>query len=72
MPKLSKKLEDLILEENPDLRAQGLRPKVVWVPDTTATGLDEDLRKDFEAIRNSPGEKEILDWMEKVADWPKD
>jgi hypothetical protein len=72
MPKLSKKIEKQLLEENPDLRAQGLRPRVVWVPDTEAPGFEEELRRDFEAIRNSPGEKEILDWIEQVADWPKD
>ena len=72
MPRLAKKIEDQLLNENPDLRAKGLRPEVVWVPDTDAPGFREQIERELEAIRNSPEEQEILDWVEQVHDWPKD
>jgi hypothetical protein len=72
MPKLSKSIEDQLFRENPEMRAKGLRPEVVWVTDTEAPGFRDDLERQIEAIRNSPGEKEVLDWIEKVGDWPRD
>ncbi len=72
MAKLSKRLEDELFRENPEMREKGLRPEIVWVPDTEAPGFREGLNRQLAAIRNSPGEKELLDWMEKVADWPTD
>lgn len=72
MPKLSKTVEDQLYREHPEMRAKGLRPKVVWVPDTETPEFRDELNRQLVAIRNSPGEKEILDWIEQVADWPKD
>lgn len=72
MPRLAKKIEEQLLNENPDLKARGLRPIVLWGPDTEAPGFEDELRRDFEAIRNSPEEEEILDFIEKVGDWPRD
>lgn len=72
MQNLSKKIEDQLLRENPEMRAKGLRPKVVWVVDTEAPAFQEEIERQLAAIRNSPSEKEVLDWAEQVADWPKD
>ncbi|MBA3517171.1 MAG: antitoxin MazE family protein [Rhizobiales bacterium] len=72
MSRLAKSIEEQLLAENPELRAKGLRPILVWVPDTDEPGFEEELRRDFEAIRSSAGETEILDWIEQVADWPRD
>ena len=72
MSRLAKKIEEQLLNENPDRKAKGLRPVVLWIPDTDGPAFEEELRLDFEAIRNSPEEQEIMDWIEQVADWPKD
>lgn len=72
MSRLPKRIEEQLLSENPDLKARGLRPIIRWVPDTDAAGFEEELRRDFGAIRNSPEEQEILNWIEQVGDWPKD
>jgi hypothetical protein len=72
MPRLAKKLEEELLNDNPKLRAEGLRPVVIWVPDTDRPEFQESLRQEIEAIRDSPEEQEILDWLEQVSDWPKD
>ena len=72
MGHLAKEIEEQLLNEYPELRNRGLRPFVIWGPDTRASGFEVELKQDFEAIRNSPQEREILDWIEQVSDWPKD
>lgn len=49
------------------LRAQGLRPIQIWVPDVNAPGFREQLRKDIQSL-NREHEKEILEDFEKVID----
>ena len=72
MPRLAKHIEEQLLAEHPELRAQGLRPVVSWVYDESSPEFQEALDRQLEAIRNNPEEAEILDWIEQVADWPKD
>jgi len=50
------------------LRAQGLRPVQIWLPDTRAPGFAEECRRQSRLLRNDPHEKETLDWIEQVAD----
>jgi len=54
------------------LRAQGLRPIQIWVPDTSAPGFADEARRQSLAIRDSPDEAEIMDWLEAVSAWPDD
>jgi hypothetical protein len=50
------------------LRAAGMRPVQIWVPDTRQPGFAEECRRQCLMVRNDPQEGEILDWLEKVAD----
>lgn len=72
MSRPAKHIEEQLLAEHPELRARGFRPDVVWVRDGEDSEYDEAWRRQIQAINNSPEEKEILDWIERVADWPKD
>ena len=54
------------------MRAKGMRPVQRWAYDTKSPEFQKELEKELEAIRNSPEEQEILDWIEAVYDWPKD
>ncbi|MBN9616615.1 MAG: antitoxin MazE family protein [Acidobacteriales bacterium] len=51
------------------LRAQGLRPIQIWVPDTRRPGFAEEARRQSLAVRDDPQEKEVLDWIEKAMDY---
>jgi len=55
------------------LRAQGLRPVQIWVPDTRSPKFAAECRRQSLLIANSSGEQEIMDWLEAVAvdlpDW---
>ena len=50
------------------LRAAGLRPIQIWVPDTRRPGFAEECRRQSLALRGDPQEREILEWLEAAAD----
>jgi hypothetical protein len=50
------------------LRAAGLRPVQIWVPDTRRRGFAAECRRQALSLRDDPAEREVLDWLDKVAD----
>lgn len=50
------------------MRAAGLRPIQIWVPDTRRPGFAEECRRQCLVVRNDPQELEMIDWLEAVAD----
>lgn len=51
-----------------NLRASGLRPLQIWVPDTKRPGFAEECRRQSSLLRGDAQERETLDWLDKVAD----
>ena len=50
------------------LKAAGLRPSHIWVPDIRRKGFAAEARRQSLRTRNDPGEQEILEWIEQAAD----
>lgn len=50
------------------LRAAGLRPVQIWVPDTRQAGFAEECRRQSLSLRADAHESEILHHLESVAD----
>ena len=50
------------------LRRAGLRPIQLWVPDTRRASFAEECRRQSALVRDDPGEREVLDWIEAAAD----
>jgi hypothetical protein len=50
------------------LRAAGLRPIQIWVPDTRRRGFAAECRRQSLSLRDDPHEHETLEWIDKVAD----
>jgi hypothetical protein len=50
------------------LRAAGLRPVQIWVPDTRKPGFAEECRRQSRILRDDPLERETLEWMNAAAD----
>lgn len=50
------------------LRAAGLRPIQIWVPDTRRAGFADECRRQSLSVRGDPLERETLDWIAQVAD----
>ena len=53
------------------LRSQGLRPVQIWVPDQRSPRFMEELKRQIANLDPSD-EQETLDFLEQVADWPKE
>lgn len=50
------------------LRAAGLRPIQIWVPDTRRRGFAAECRRQSLALRDDRHERDTLQWLDKVAD----
>jgi hypothetical protein len=50
------------------LRAAGLRPIQIWVPDTRRPGFADECRRQSLSVRGDALERETLDWIAQVAD----
>jgi hypothetical protein len=50
------------------LRASGLRPIQIWVPDTRKTNFAKECKRQSLLLRNDRRENEILEWIEKASD----
>ncbi len=50
------------------LRASGLRPVQIWVPDTRRAGFAEECRRQSLLLKGDAHEREIGEWLEAVGD----
>lgn len=59
---------DRVRRHREALRAAGLRPVQLWVPDTRDPAFIEECRRQSRSLRGDRQEEEIFDWLEQVAD----
>jgi hypothetical protein len=50
------------------LRASGLRPVQIWVPDTRRVGFAEECRRQSLLLQDDAHERETTDWLDAAAD----
>ena len=50
------------------LRAAGLRPVQIWVPDTRSIGFADECRRQSLALQDDPQETDMVNWLEAAAD----
>lgn len=50
------------------LRASGLRPVQIWVPDTRRAGFAEECRRQSLSLQGDAHERETADWLEHAGD----
>ena len=50
------------------LRAAGLRPVQIWVPDTRRAGFAAECRRQSLRVAAQPDEDSLQRWLEQVAD----
>jgi len=50
------------------LRASGLRPVQIWVPDTRSSDFADECRRQSLVLRGDPQETNTLNWLEASAD----
>jgi len=52
------------------LRAQGLRPVQIWVPDVTAEGFAAEARRQSRAVAASDTADDDQAFVDAVSEWP--
>jgi hypothetical protein len=57
---------DRVRKHRESLRAQGLRPIQIWVPDTRQPGFAEKVRRQCIAANDPEHDKEVFDFMDAV------
>ncbi len=50
------------------LRAEGLKPVQIWVPDTRSASFRRKCERESLSLATDPLEAETLDWIAEVAD----
>jgi len=68
-PEANVSAKERVRKHRESLRARGLRPIQIWVPDTRRPGFAEEARRQCLALRNDPQEKEALDFIEREMDY---
>ena len=54
------------------LRAQGLRPVQIWVPDVTAEGFAAEAHRQSRAIAASEAADDDQAFVDSTSDWPEE
>lgn len=65
---MSEPVKRRVTRHRSKLRAAGLRPLQIWVPDTRRPGFAEEARHQSMRLWNDVNEKDTLDWLAEVAD----
>jgi len=52
------------------LRAQGLRPVQIWVPDVTAEGFAAEAHRQSRAVAASAAAEDDQAFVDSVSEWP--
>lgn len=68
MSRAPKTTSQKVREHPARLRAQGLRPVQIWVPDTRSPGFAAEARRQSLLVVGDSSEAETLDWIGRVAD----
>lgn len=54
------------------LRAQGLRPVQIWVPDVTAEGFAAEAHRQSRAVAASEAADDDQTFVDSISDWPQE
>ena len=65
---MSSSLTERVKRHRAGLRAAGLRPIQIWVPDTRREGFAAECRRQSLLLRDDPHERETLDRLVAAAD----
>ena len=64
----AKSVAERVQKHREALRASGLRPIQIWVPDTRKRGFKAECKRQSMILKNDGHEDEVLGWLDSVAD----
>jgi hypothetical protein len=59
---------DRVRKHREQLRADGLKPIQIWIPDTRSESFRQKCERESLSLISDPHEAEILNWISEVAD----
>jgi hypothetical protein len=59
---------DRVRKHREQLRAEGLKPIQIWIPDTRSEAFSRKCEQESLSLAADPQEAEMLDWIAEVAD----
>ena len=62
------RVSERVQKHRDSLRAAGLRPIQIWIPDTRKEGFAEECRRQSLLLTPDAHETEVLNWIEEVSD----
>jgi hypothetical protein len=65
---MSASTSERVQKHREGLRAAGMRPVQIWVPDTRRIDFAQECERQSRLIVNDPSESEIQFWLDAVAD----
>ena len=67
----SSRSRDKVRQHRERLRAQGLRPVQLWVPDTRSEAFRAEARREAEAVASSADESFDQGFVDTISEWPE-
>jgi hypothetical protein len=64
---VNKSIVERVKRHRDALRAAGLRPIQIWVPDTGKRGFAKECKRQSRKLLHDPNEAAVLKWLAKVA-----
>ena len=65
-------IRDRVRAHRQRLRAQGLRPLQIWVPDVSAPAFIAEAHRQSRAVAASPAANQDQDFVDAISDWPEE
>jgi Protein of unknown function (DUF3018) len=65
-------IRDRVRAHRERLRAQGLRPVQIWVPDVSAPAFVAEAHRQSRAVATSRAAAQDQDFVEAISDWPEE
>ena len=65
-------IRDRVRAHRERLRAQGLRPVQVWVPEVSAPAFVAEAHRQSRAVAASSAATQDQDFVEAISDWPEE
>jgi hypothetical protein len=62
------KVSERVQKYRTGLRAAGMRPVQIWVPDSRRPGFAEECRRQSQMLRGDAEEQKTLEWLALAAD----
>lgn len=71
-PAVKKSSRDKVRVHRARQRRKGLRLVQMWLPDVNSPAFRKEAARQSRLVAASEGEKDAMDFIESITDWPKD